>query len=64
MSNSKNDEALSIARARVLPGVTTGDAVLIPPGSLQGIRNAGDGDLVFRALCTPRFRPERYVHLE
>jgi len=97
MSNSDDDEALSIARARVLPGVTTawhrlagtaeryvildgrgrvelegmpavdvteGDVVLIPPGCAQRIQNTGDGDLVFLALCTPRFRAEHYAHLE
>ena len=97
MSNGDNDEALSIARARVAPGVTTawhkvagtaeryvivdgqgrvelkgleavdvtaGDVVLIPPDCAQRIRNTGSGELVFLALCTPRFRPEHYVHLE
>ncbi len=97
LSNSDNDEALSVARARVLPGVTTawhrvagtaeryvivdgrgrvelegleavdvkaGDVVVIPPDCAQRIENTGDGDLVFLALCTPRFRSERYIHLE
>ncbi len=95
MSNSSSDEALSIARARVEPGVTTarhrvagtaeryvilegegrveleglppesvgvGDVVLIPPGVGQRIANTGDTDLVFLALCTPRFRAENYEH--
>ena len=94
LSNSADDEALSIARARVEPGVTTafhkvvetaeryvilsgeglvdlegqdpeavgmGDVVLIPPGAEQRITNTGDTDLVFLALCTPRFRQERYI---
>ena len=94
LSNSADDEALSIARARVEPGVTTafhkvvetaeryvilageglvdlegqdteavgvGDVVLIPPGAEQRITNTGDIDLVFLALCTPRFRQERYI---
>ncbi len=93
MSNSAADEALSIARARVEPGVTTafhrvrdtaeryvilagegrvslgdqppeqvgvGDVVLIPPGMVQRISNTSDTDLVFLALCTPRYRPENY----
>ena len=94
LSNSADDEALSIARARVEPGVTTafhkvidtaeryvilagqglvelegqgpelvvvGDVVLIPPGVEQRIKNTGDADLIFLALCTPRFRQEKYV---
>ena len=97
MSNSDADEALSIAKARVEPGVTTawhrveetaeryvilegegqveieglepeavgpGDVVIIPPNAEQRIANTGDVDLVFLALCTPRFRQERYKHLE
>ena len=97
MSNSPADKGLSIARARVEPGVTTarhrvcdtaeryvilsgeglveleglppepvgvGDVVLIPPYVEQRITNTGDVDLVFLALCTPRFRPENYEHTE
>lgn len=97
LSNSRDDEALSIARARVAAGVTTawhsvagtaeryvilegegrvevagidatdvgpGDVVLIPPDVPQRIANTGDSDLVFYALCTPRFRPGNYRHLE
>ncbi|MEM8814851.1 MAG: cupin domain-containing protein [Pseudomonadota bacterium] len=97
MSNSSGDDALSIARARVAPGVTTawhrvedtaeryvilegeglvelagldparvvaGDVVVIPANLEQRITNTGQSDLLFLALCTPRFRPERYVHLE
>ena len=93
MSNSAADEALSIASARVEPGVTTafhkvretaeryvilagegrvelegatpqsvsvGDVVLIPPGIEQRITNTGDSDLIFLALCTPRFRWDNY----
>ena len=93
MSNSDADDTLSIARARVEPGVTTawhrvrntaerylilagtgevelegrpsesvgpGDVVLIPPGLGQCITNSGDEDLVFLALCTPRFRQANY----
>jgi mannose-6-phosphate isomerase-like protein (cupin superfamily) len=91
LSNSPVDEALSVAQARVEPGVTTrwhclhgiaeryvivsvhgvaevgelppqavapGDVVVIPAGCRQRIRNDGGHDLVFHALCTPRFRPE------
>jgi mannose-6-phosphate isomerase-like protein (cupin superfamily) len=97
LSNSANDEALSIARARVEAGVTTafhrcvntaeryvitqgegrveieglspetvtvGDVVIIPPGAEQRIANTGNQDLVFLALCTPRFRPGNYRHTE
>jgi mannose-6-phosphate isomerase-like protein (cupin superfamily) len=97
MSNSTADEALSIARARVKPAVTTawhtvgdtderyvilegtgrvelegqpptrvgaGDVVLIPAGLQQRITNTGESDLVFLALCTPRFRPENYHSVE
>ena len=93
LSNTPDDPDVSIARARVEPGVTTrwhrlaatteryvmiegrgrveigdlapqevgpGDVVIIPPGVRQRIANIGDGDLVFLAICTPRFRPESY----
>lgn len=95
--NSSGDEGLSIARARVQPGVTTrlhrlrgvaerylilqgeglveigkrppadvraGDIVLIPPGCPQRITNTADSDLVFIALCTPRFTPRIYEDLD
>jgi len=97
LSNSAADDALSIARARVAPHVTTtlhrldstieryvilegvgmveiaggapervaaGDVVVIPAGVSQRITNSGDRELVFLALCTPRFRPENYADLE
>ncbi len=97
LSNSEADEALSIARARVRPGVTTawhrvaatieryvilegrgqveieglapegvnvGSVVIIPPNARQRISNTGDVDLIFLALCTPRFLQSRYVHDE
>jgi mannose-6-phosphate isomerase-like protein (cupin superfamily) len=93
LSNTPADPEASIARARVLPGVTTrwhrltgtteryvmlegngrvevgdepardvgpGDVVVIPPLCRQRITNVGEGDLVFLAICTPRFRPECY----
>lgn len=44
--------------------VRAGDVVLIPPGERQRITNTGDDDLVFYAICTPRFTPERYRALE
>ena len=39
------------------------DVVLIPPGCAQRIHNPGDDDLVFLAICTPRFQPEVYQSL-
>jgi mannose-6-phosphate isomerase-like protein (cupin superfamily) len=97
VSNSADDEAASIARARVTPGVTTrwhrvkdtaeryvilegrgrvevgelppqevgpGDVVLIPPSVRQRIANIGEEDLVFVAICTPRFRTQAYEDLQ
>ena len=97
LSNAPDDPELSIARARVLPGVATrwhrvidtveryvildgegqmevgdlpaqavqaGDVVLIPSSVRQRITNTGTVDLVFLAICTPRFRPEAYEDAE
>ncbi len=97
LSNSSSDPDLSIARARVAPGVTTqwhclqgvaeryvilegngivevggeeslpvtvADVVLIPPGVRQRITNSGSTQLVFLALCTPRFELACYRALE
>jgi mannose-6-phosphate isomerase-like protein (cupin superfamily) len=44
--------------------VRGGDVVVIPAGVRQRIRNDGTEDLVFLALCTPRFTPDCYVDLE
>jgi len=44
--------------------VRPGDVVLIPPGCPQRITNVGDTDLVFLAVCTPRFLPEAYEDIE
>jgi mannose-6-phosphate isomerase-like protein (cupin superfamily) len=96
ISNSAEDPALSIARARVEPGVTTrwhrlagtaeryvilegsgrvelgdqpprdvrpGDVVLIPPQCAQRITNTGTADLIFLAICTPRFTNGCYESL-
>ena len=92
-SNTPDDAAASIARARVIPGVTTqqhrlkdtteryvilqgtgraeigdlppqevqpGDVVLIPPDCWQCISNIGTTDLLFLAICTPRFELKNY----
>ena len=44
--------------------VGPGDVLLIPPGCPQRIANVGKTELVFLAVCTPRFRPECYVDVE
>jgi mannose-6-phosphate isomerase-like protein (cupin superfamily) len=95
--NSPTDKEVSIARARVEPGITTrlhrlkdvterylilegkgrvevgnlpatnigpGDVVLIPPGTRQRITNIGDSDLIFLAICTPRFTKDAYGEIE
>lgn len=97
VSNVADDPQVSIARARVAPGVTTawhrldgiveryvivegtgrvevgdrpgetvapGDVVYIPAACRQRIRNIGSTDLVFLAVCTPRFVESAYEHLE
>ncbi|TLY50720.1 MAG: cupin domain-containing protein [Gammaproteobacteria bacterium] len=44
--------------------VGAGDVVLIPPGCPQRIACLGDEDLVFLAICTPRFRNEAYQDID
>ena len=44
--------------------VVSGDVVIIPAGVRQRITNTGIEDLVFLAICTPRFQPENYTDLE
>lgn len=41
--------------------VTAGDTVSIAPDTPQRIRNTGGCDLVFLAVCTPRFDPAAYT---
>ena len=41
--------------------VGPGDVVLIPPMASQRIRNTGQTDLVFLAICTPRFERANYI---
>lgn len=43
--------------------VKPGDVVLIPPLCRQRISNTGEEDLVFLAICTPRFTIEAYEDL-
>lgn len=40
--------------------VGQGDVVIIPPDTRQRIKNTGTGDLIFLAICSPRFRQENY----
>jgi len=44
--------------------VGPGDVVLIPPGCRQRIACLGDEELVFLAICTPRFRYEAYEDID
>ena len=44
--------------------VTAGDVVLIPAGVRQRIRNLEQEDLIFLAICSPRFRPEVYEDID
>lgn len=97
LSNSVDDPALSIARARVPEGgstrwhrlhgvteryvilsghgvveigdqaprkVSEGDVVHIAGGVAQRIHNRGAQDLIFLALCTPRFTTEAYEDID
>ena len=42
----------------------TGDIVLIPPNCPQRVSNTATQDLLFLAICTPRFVNEAYEDLE
>lgn len=97
LSNSVNDPEVSIARARIKPGITTqwhrlngvteryyilsgkgvvevgilakqkvspGDVILIPPMCRQRISNTGSEDLIFLAICSPRFSIDIYEDIE
>lgn len=44
--------------------VAPGSVVVIPPDTAQRITNNGDEDLVFLAICTPRFRPGVYEDID
>jgi mannose-6-phosphate isomerase-like protein (cupin superfamily) len=44
--------------------VGPGDVVRIPPGARQRIKSTGSEDLIFLALCTPRFSEAAYVDVE
>ena len=97
LSNAPDDPDVSVARARVRPGVTTrlhrlhgiteryvilegggrvdvdgqiaqpvgpGDVVIIPSGCAQRITNLGESDLIFLAVCTPRFVSGTYEDID
>jgi mannose-6-phosphate isomerase-like protein (cupin superfamily) len=44
--------------------VLPGDVVRIPADIAQRITNTGKGDLIFYAVCAPRFRRDNYISLE
>lgn len=44
--------------------VTAGDVVVIPPEARQRIANTGESDLVFLAICSPRFAQTAYVDID
>ncbi len=44
--------------------VSAGDIVLIPPKCRQRITNIGSQDLVFLAICTPRYSKAVYEDIE
>jgi len=44
--------------------VTAGDIVLIPPMCRQRITNTGSDDLIFLAICSPRFTQDTYEDIE
>jgi mannose-6-phosphate isomerase-like protein (cupin superfamily) len=44
--------------------VGAGDVVMFPRDAPQTITNTGKEDLIFLAICYPRFVKEAYTHLE
>ena len=44
--------------------VNVGDVVIIPPEVRQRIANTGSDDLVFLAICAPRFRAGIYEDMD
>ena len=44
--------------------INAGDVVLIPPLCRQRITNVGTDDLIFLAICTPRFINSAYEDIE
>jgi mannose-6-phosphate isomerase-like protein (cupin superfamily) len=60
LSGSGRVEIGDLAPRHVGPG----DVVMIPPGCRQRIACIGDVELIFLAICTPRFRPEAYEDID
>lgn len=44
--------------------VKAGDVIFIPALCPQRIHNSGSDDLIFLAICTPRFLPENYQDVD
>lgn len=44
--------------------VSRGDVVVIQPGVAQKIQNLGEQDLIFLAVCTPRFVLDNYKEID
>ena len=44
--------------------VGPGDVVVIPENIPQRIKNCGNKDLIFLAICTPRFKEQNYQDLQ
>ena len=44
--------------------VGEGDVVLIEPSQSQKIHNSAEQDLMFLAICTPRFQEKNYIEIE
>lgn len=59
-------EGEGIVEAGAMPSgkVTKGDTVVIPPGRWQRIKNVGENNLIFLAICTPRFNESIYEEKE
>ena len=59
-------EGMGLVEVDDLPAhrVSAGDVVVIPPQARQRISNTGEGDLVFLAICSPRFTPAAYVDID
>jgi mannose-6-phosphate isomerase-like protein (cupin superfamily) len=43
--------------------VSPGDVIIIPPGTPQRITNIAESDLIFLAICTPRFTKDAYEEI-
>lgn len=44
--------------------ISKGDVVVIPAGVEQKIENCGAKDILFLAICSPRFKEQNYQDLE